>query len=1760
MAPLADISQLSAAALTDQAITAHLGSRFHSNLPISFISSHSLIAINTHTAPETLEVVALASRAYDRLLRRAENQLIIFLGETGSGKSELRNHICSRLHAIADDRLGKKISCALFLFSSLTTTKTAATPVASKSGLLLEYQYDNDAALVGAKLINYRLDRDRVASVPTGERNFHVFYYLLAGTTEPERVHLALDPGKRYRYLGHPTQLKIGINDQEGFSRFKAALKILDFPRSEIAQICQVLAAILHVGQIEFIPAGADDDEDENHARVKNREDLEIVATFLGVRPEDLEASLVYKTQSFRRERVTLVLDPNGARRHADDLARTIYAILQSWVIESVNERLSQDEGLIANTISVVDFPGFIPQGYGVALNLSDSLSQLLYNTANEVLYNYMLYSFFDRLAQKFETEELQVPMVEYFDTSPAVKLLTKPGTGLLPLLDDQSRRGKSPASVMDLMRKRYDKHPAIKFASVTNTFTICHFDGEVEYPLDKIMDANADDISGDLMNLFSSTSSEFIKLLFDSKAIMSIKHPREHSTVLQGQLSSKPLRQPSTIRRNTDEKEPKSYNVTGQFNIALDTMRKSFADANPYFIHCIKPNDKRIAGQFDVRCVRQQIKALSIADVAKRVQVTDVSLFLPFSELLGLAGFDENMMPTSSDVQKAEQIIVEYGWMERDARIGTTGIFLSELAWRQLVDPNDNYLFTGTGMEGEALAGRVSKDNPFNDSKAKLLTQTVNLDDSPYLAENMEGMRSTDVLTVRSGQNQTGGDMFQNFDTREDLMQKEMLAREQEIDQITTSGARKRWMFFVWLLTFIIPDTFIKRLGGMPRKDVRIAWREKLAINIIIWLICLVVIFFIVGFPILICPTQHVYSLSELSSYNYNDSPDKTYIAIRGEVFDLTKFAPGHYPSIVSQTSVLKYGGEDASDLFPVQVSALCKGVDGSVDPTVTLDYSGKNYTDDNAQYHDFRYFTNDSRPDWYYEMMLMLRSNYKKGDVGYSKQYIDTLVNDDSKTIGIINGSVYDLTDYIAGGRQILVPSGESKPTNVTTSFLASSLVELFQSKTGQDISKYWQSLDLSGEEKDRMAVCLRNLFYVGRVDTRNSARCIFARYFLLAVSIVLVAVIGFKFFAALQFTRKNIPQSIDKFIICQVPAYTEDEDSLRRAIDSLARMRYDDKRKLLFIVCDGMIVGAGNDRPTPRIVLDILGVSPEIDPEPLSFESLGEGLKQHNMGKVYSGLYEVQGHIVPFVVVVKVGKPNEISRPGNRGKRDSQMILMRFLNRVHFNAPMNPLELELYHQIRNVIGVSPTFYEFILQVDADTEVSPDSAIRMVTSFLHDTKIIALCGETELSNAKKSVITMIQVYEYYISHNLAKAFESLFGSVTCLPGCFSMYRIRTATSGKPLFVSNSVVQGYAQIRVDTLHMKNLLHLGEDRYLTTLLLRHHPSFKTKFIRDAKCKTIAPDSWKVFLSQRRRWINSTIHNLIELVPMSQLCGFCCLSMRFVVILDLLSTVVAPVTVGYLVYLFYRIAEDKSSIPLTSILMLAAIYGLQAIIFILRRRWEMIGWMIVYIFAIPIFSFGVPLYAFWHMDDFSWGNTRIVFGEKGQKMLISDEGKFDPSMIPKKKWEDFQAELWEQYETQTMMDNKSDAMSYRTRSFNPDYMQFEPSIRSLNASPTFQQYSRPGSQIGGAVFDGRSSAFITPSMVLPGGDIEMGSIDMPTDEMLVAEIHDIIRTADLMTITKKSIRLELEQRFGGISLSSKREFINSVTDAILTGEL
>ncbi|KAI9457872.1 chitin synthase-domain-containing protein [Boletus coccyginus] len=121
------------------------------------------------------------------------------------------------------------------------------------------------------------------------------------------------------------------------------------------------------------------------------------------------------------------------------------------------------------------------------------------------------------------------------------------------------------------------------------------------------------------------------------------------------------------------------------------------------------------------------------------------------------------------------------------------------------------------------------------------------------------------------------------------------------------------------------------------------------------------------------------------------------------------------------------------------------------------------------------------------------------------------------------------------------------------------------------------------------------------------------------------------------------------------------------------------------------------------------------------------------------------------------------------------------------------MNQLEFEMYHQIKNAIDVNPTLYEYPFTINADTTVDLFSLSWLISAMVHEKKVLGACGETTLSDAKQSVMMMMQVYEYFISHHRAKAFESFFGSVTCLPGCFTLFHLRTADTHKPLMISES-------------------------------------------------------------------------------------------------------------------------------------------------------------------------------------------------------------------------------------------------------------------------------------------------------------------------------------------------------------------------------
>jgi chitin synthase len=74
--------------------------------------------------------------------------------------------------------------------------------------------------------------------------------------------------------------------------------------------------------------------------------------------------------------------------------------------------------------------------------------------------------------------------------------------------------------------------------------------------------------------------------------------------------------------------------------------------------------------------------------------------------------------------------------------------------------------------------------------------------------------------------------------------------------------------------------------------------------------------------------------------------------------------------------------------------------------------------------------------------------------------------------------------------------------------------------------------------------------------------------------------------------------------------------------------------------------------------------------------------------------------KGHRTPMLIIVKTGHPREASdrKPGNRGKRDSQMILMNFISRVNYNDPFSPLDYDMFRKIQVLCGVTADYFELV------------------------------------------------------------------------------------------------------------------------------------------------------------------------------------------------------------------------------------------------------------------------------------------------------------------------------------------------------------------------------------------------------------------------------------------------------------------------------
>ena len=816
------------------------------------------------------------------------------------------------------------------------------------------------------------------------------------------------------------------------------------------------------------------------------------------------------------------------------------------------------------------------------------------------------------------------------------------------------------------------------------------------------------------------------------------------------------------------------------------------------------------------------------------------------------------------------------------------------------------------------------------------------------------------------------------------------------EPEQIRSASAAtegRLWSSFAWMLTFPIPNKCIMR----PTKDAKQAWREKVALFLIM-ISCSVFFVGVFGFvPLLLCKEDTIFSMQDIWLQT-----GESWVVVHGQIYDVKDLINRHPGGV---KGIVDYLGKDASKVFPraapMTLPEKCLDMNKVEAFKLNVETPTNNFTNPTCQS-----FTELD------ELLGITCHTFAAGSKGVNKflgdferaqfrVYTNGLNSDGIKWFHI-NNRVYDVTNYIKKideNREPTTDGEDETLDNNPEAYLTPTLNKVIMNSLGGDGTDLYQTLFGSPE----YIQCLEEMFYHGILDDSTDTFCATLNIMMLTMLCLVAALMVIQFLASMIYVcprhRTYTEEDVRSPVMVMVPCYNEGDNELRKTIKSVLNTTYPDENKVLFMVADGLVTGNGEDMSTPEHLANILGFDiDEFEDDTFEYDCIGV-THTKNRARVYHGILQKGHKFLKYIVVVKCGLPAEATtsaKPGNRGKRDSQLIVMGYYNRIHYGRELTELDSAIQRAMVD-LNLQADMVRFLMAIDADTRVDTMSITHMVYGMDKKEKVLALCGETKVDNKSSSWVTMIQVFEYYNSHHLKKAFEAAFGCVTCLPGCFTMYRI-IADDGTPLLPGDGVLYEYSRNDVETLHEKNLYHLGEDRMLTTLLLKHYADRTLTFIPEATCWTIVPHTFRILLSQRRRWINSTVHNMFELLKVNTMCGVCCVSMKVVVFIDLIATMILPASYCYAMYLIFLVFAEDLPVSVVLLIIYGIIMGVQVVVFILRSRWDYLWWFSVYfIVGLPVFYLILPVYSFWNMDDFSWGKTRAVGGSAAVNAQSTEGG-------------------------------------------------------------------------------------------------------------------------------------------------------------------
>ena len=551
-------------------------------------------------------IFTVANRAYTSMRKDRKSSSIVISGESGAGKTEATKLVLKYL-TNASGKSGTGISPLerIILESNpvleaFGNAKTVRNNNSSRFGKYFDVKFDAKGSIVGGTITNYLLEKSRVVFVAENERNYHIFYQICAGATPEERERYSLKPASEFNYTAMSGTTEIpGVDDKKEYEDMSNALFTVGFTDSEQDAIKSVVAAILHLGNIEFEAKG-DDASD-----VKNKEPLKIAAGLLGVDEIELESALVVRTMSTgRRTSVYKIsLNPVDAANNRDALCKAMYDRVFNWLVERISGNMEPTEK-VASSIGVLDIFGFEV----MPLN---SFEQLCINFANEKLHQQFVNYVFKLDMDEYKKESLDIS-VPFKDNMGCVETIEKKGIGMLPLLQEQVQLGQrgSDAAWLEKMGQQFPKgHEYYEPKRLSRTvFTVKHYAGPVDYESTGFLEKNKDSMSQDLNDVMNSTQNVELKSVFADKAAAAASGGAGKRSVAT---------------------------IASKFVSQLSSLVTVLSSRSLHYIRCIKPTETKQPMIFDGAMVRRQ---LSYSGVLETIEVRKIgyAVRMPFDEFVG--------------------------------------------------------------------------------------------------------------------------------------------------------------------------------------------------------------------------------------------------------------------------------------------------------------------------------------------------------------------------------------------------------------------------------------------------------------------------------------------------------------------------------------------------------------------------------------------------------------------------------------------------------------------------------------------------------------------------------------------------------------------------------------------------------------------------------------------------------------------------------------------------------------------------------------------------------------------------------------------------------------------------------------------------------------------------------------------------------------------------------------------------------------------